>query len=81
MEFNNGPNIVRITVPFHPGKGMGRGKATCTAYRNFWRCASSTENERGRINEGVEEGLRDYRREQSAKKMRVHLFFIRENTH
>lgn len=33
----------------------------------------------GRVNEGVEEGLRDYRRRQSAKKMRVHLFFIREN--
>lgn len=81
MEFNNGPNIVRITVAFHPVTGKKRGKATCTAYKNFWRYAFSTENERGRVNEGVEEGLRDYRREQSAKKMRVYLFFIREDTH
>lgn len=26
MEFNDDPNIVRITVPFHQGKGKGRGK-------------------------------------------------------
>lgn len=66
MEFNNGPNIVRNTVPFHPRKGKERGKATCTVYRNFWRCALCRP--RRRVNEGAEEGLRDYRREQSAKK-------------
>lgn len=62
------PNIVWIIVPFHPETGKERGKATCTVYRNFWRYAFSTKNERGWVNEEVEEGLRDYRREQSAKK-------------
>lgn len=39
----------------------------------------SAEEKRGRINEGVREGLRGLSSPAICEKMRVHLFFIREN--
>lgn len=69
-----------LLSPFIRGREGERGNATCTAYRNFRRCVSSIRNERGRINEGVEEGLRDYRREQSAKKC-ASTYSLLERTH
>lgn len=43
-------------------------KSRSGVHENFRRCSSGGGQGWARVNEGAEEGLRDYRREQSAKK-------------
>lgn len=63
MKLNNGPKIIRITfIPFHLVN-----KADVYGAQKFSPMYRGRVGG-GRLNEEVEEGLRDYRRGQSAKK-------------